>query len=217
MRTRTCWPWLASISGRSATASATTTSTFHRGRIQDLALDLEGFERYLAEQPVRSAADWQRAEAHADHLRHTQPMIAADSVDVVVSNCVLNLVRREDRERLFAEIFRVLRRGGRAVISDITCDSPVPDHLQQDATLWSGCLSGAYVEEEFLAAFESAGFQGLRIIDRQESPWATVQGIEFRSLTVEACKGPRKSPHEGDARDPTEPRQGSCCRPGECG
>ncbi len=108
---------------------------------------------------------------------------------MVVSNCVLNLVRREDRQRLFAEIFRVLRRGGRAAISDITCDRPVPERLQQDPTLWSGCLAGAFVEEEFLAAFESAGFCGLRIVDRQERPWATLEGIEFRSLTVEAYKG----------------------------
>lgn len=162
---------------------------FHRGRIQDLALDLDEFERYLAEHPVRSAADWQRAESHAEHLRQTRPMIPAASVDVVVSNCVLNLVRRDDRRQLFAEVFRVLRPGGRAVISDIACDEPVPESLQNDAALWSGCISGAFVEHEFLAAFTSAGFHGLRLLERQNEPWATVGGIEFRSVTVEAFKG----------------------------
>jgi SAM-dependent methyltransferase len=182
--------------------------SFYKGRIQDLALDLEVFERYLAECPVRSAADWLRAEAHAQHLRLAQPMIAPGSIDVVVSNCVLNLVRREDRGELFAEVFRMLRPGGRAVISDIACDRPVPEPLQQDAALWSGCISGAFVEEEFVEAFAAAGFHGMRIIDRQAEPWTTVEGIEFRSLTIQAHKGP--ADHNGadqtgdhDAR-PTE-------------
>jgi arsenite methyltransferase len=170
---------------------------FHKGRIQDLALDLEVFERHLAAHPVRSAGDWLRAEEHAERLRQTQPMISSGSIDVVVSNCVLNLVRRDDRQRLFAEVFRVLRPGGRTAISDITCDRPVPDRLQRDEKLWSGCMSGAFVEEEFLEGFAAAGFHGLRIIDRQPEPWATIEGIEFRSLTVEAHKGP-----EGHGEEP---------------
>ena len=66
-------------------------------------------------------------------------------IDVVVSNCVLNLVREEDRRQLFQEIFRVLRRGGRAVISDIVCDEAVPPHLKRNPELWTGCMSGAFV------------------------------------------------------------------------
>ena len=90
---------------------------------------------------------------------------------------------------MFSEIFRVLRRGGRAVISDIVCDEPVPQYLQDDAHLWSGCISGAFVEDEFLEAFAEAGFYGIEILSRQEEAWATVEGIEFRSLTVRAYKG----------------------------
>ena len=162
---------------------------FHKGRIQDLALDLEAFEQYLAEHPVRSSSDWLRAEAHADHLRHTRPMIADDSVDVIVSNCVLNLVDPRHRRQLFAEMYRVLKRGGRAVISDIVSDEPVPEHLRNDPKLWSGCISGAFVENEFLDAFAAAGFFGMEIVARQEEAWATVEGIEFRSVTVRAFKG----------------------------
>ena len=162
---------------------------FRKASIQDLALDLEAFEKYLAENPIRSANDWLQAEAHAEELRHAAPLIADESVDVVVSNCVLNLVHESDRRRLFEEVFRVLRVGGRAVISDITSDEPVPEHLKHDHELWSGCISGAFVESDFLAAFEAAGFHGLRIVDRQAEPWAVVDGIEFRSLTVEAHKG----------------------------
>lgn len=112
-----------------------------------------------------------------------------DSVDVVVSNCVLNLVRPEDKRQLFAEIFRVVRNGGRAVISDIVADEDVPDEMVKDAELWSGCVSGAYREDAFLRAFTDVGFYGVRILARDEAPWRTVKGIEFRSLTVEAFKG----------------------------
>jgi SAM-dependent methyltransferase len=116
-------------------------------------------------------------------------MIADQSVDVVVSNCVLNLVGTESRRQLFAEIFRVLKKGGRAAISDIVSDEPVPQHMQDDPELWSGCISGAMTETEFLAAFEEAGFYGIEVVSYQDEPWTTVQGIEFRSVTVQAWKG----------------------------
>lgn len=163
--------------------------TFHKGRIQDLALDLDRMHETLSQQPISSANDWLEAQRTADRLRTTKPMIADDSIDVVVSNCVLNLVRDEDRRQLFSELFRVLKRGGRAVISDIVCDEAPPEHLKNDAELWSGCISGAYVEHEFLNAFTAAGFYGVEIIERQQEAWATVEGIEFRSLTVRAWKG----------------------------
>ncbi|MDX1495193.1 MAG: hypothetical protein R3253_14085, partial [Longimicrobiales bacterium] len=105
------------------------------------------------------------------------------------SNCVLNLVESGQKPILFREIHRVLRRGGRAVISDIVADEPVPPHLQEDPELWSGCISGALAEEGFLQAFTDAGFYGVRILTRQSEPWQTVEGIEFRSVTVEAFKG----------------------------
>lgn len=162
---------------------------FRKGRIQDLQLNMELFEQYLSEHPVQSAADWQAAEDFAADLRRKSPLVKSDSVDAVVSNCVLNLVRNEDRHQLFAEVFRVLRRGGRAIISDIVSDEDVPVHLQNDANLWSGCISGAFREDQFLEAFERAGFYGLEIVSRQDEPWAVVEGIEFRSLTVRAWKG----------------------------
>src|SRR6185436_18848221 len=100
-----------------------------------------------------------------------------------------NLVGGGEKARLFREIYRVLKTGGRAVISDIVSDEPVPEALQSDPELWSGCISGALTESGFLAAFEAAGFHGIRILERQAEPWRTVDGIEFRSLTVEAFKG----------------------------
>jgi ubiquinone/menaquinone biosynthesis C-methylase UbiE len=162
---------------------------FHKGRIQDLALDFDRFESILREQPIDSVNGWLEAQRLADRMRREEPMIADDSIDVVISNCVLNLVTPADRRKLFEEVFRVLRRGGRAVISDIVCDEPVPDRLKNDPKLWSGCISGAFLEHEMLEVFEQAGFYGIEILSRQEEPWATVEGIEFRSITVRAYQG----------------------------
>lgn len=162
---------------------------FRKGRIQDLQLNMELFEQHLQQHPVSSASDWLAANALADRLRSESPLVSSDSVDAVVSNCVLNLVRNEDRKQLFAEVFRVLKRGGRAIISDIVSDEDVPAELQNNPDLWSGCISGAFREDRFLAAFEDAGFYGIEILSRQSEPWAVVQGIEFRSMTVRAWKG----------------------------
>jgi SAM-dependent methyltransferase len=108
---------------------------------------------------------------------------------VVVSNCVLNLVKPTAKKALFSEIYRVLRRGGRAVISDIVSDEDVPEHLQNDPELWSGCISGALREDSFVQSFEEAGFYGISVVERQQEPWRTVEGIEFRSVTIAAYKG----------------------------
>lgn len=162
---------------------------FRKGRIQNLALDLELLDRQLKKNPITDAASFLAADELAEELRVKQPLIASDSVDVVVSNCVLNLVETKSKRQLFEEIFRVLKKGGRAVISDIVSDEEVPEEMQNDPELWSGCISGALTEEGFLSAFENAGFYGIQILKRDVKPWRTVQGIEFRSATIEAFKG----------------------------
>lgn len=162
---------------------------FRKGRIQDLALDLERLDQELRSRPIASADAFLAAEDLAQELRVKSPLVASESVDVVVSNCVLNLVEPRAKRQLFEEIFRVLKLGGRAVISDIVADEEVPAELQADAELWSGCISGAMTEEGFVQAFEEAGFYGIHIVKRDDTPWRTVRGLEFRSLTIEAWKG----------------------------
>ncbi|MGC9526434.1 MAG: methyltransferase domain-containing protein [Limnospira sp.] len=162
---------------------------FVKGKIQDLSLNLEQVQEWLQAHPIASVEEVSRFEAMCDRLRREEPLIPNDSVDVVVSNCVLNLVRSQDKKQLFREIYRVLKRGGRAVISDIVCDEyPTPEMIN-DPELWSGCISGAFQEDEFLEMFEEAGFYGIEILTRQEEPWQAIDGIEFRSLTVRAYKG----------------------------
>ena len=162
---------------------------FRKGRIQDLTLDRQALNSWLADSPVTDDDALRRMESHIEQLRREAPLIPDGSVDVVVSNCVLNLVSDADKRQLFAETYRVLRRGGRIAISDIVADEAVPVSLKEDPELWSGCVSGAMEELEFLKAFEEAGFYGLEIAKRDDQPWRTVDGIEFRSVTVVGYKG----------------------------
>jgi len=162
---------------------------FRRGKIQDLKTNLELVDQYLREHPVRSVGDLANLDAYTDKIKRELPLIPDDSIDVIVSNCVLNLVRPEDKKQLFAEMYRVLKRGGRVAISDIVSDEAVPEHLAQNADLWSACVSGAFQEEEFLRAFEDAKFHGIQIEELRSEAYQTVEGIEFRAITVTAYKG----------------------------
>ncbi|MEM6611599.1 MAG: methyltransferase domain-containing protein [Cyanobacteria bacterium P01_C01_bin.72] len=162
---------------------------FVKGKIQDLKLPLDTLERWLQNNPVTSVDKISEYEAECDRLRQQQPLIADNSVDVVISNCVLNLVRPQDKKQLFGEIFRVLKRGGRAIISDIVCDEAPTPKIMNDPDLWSGCIAGAFQEASFLKMFEDAGFYGVEILKRESTPWQVIDGVEFRSMTVRAYKG----------------------------
>jgi SAM-dependent methyltransferase len=171
---------------------------FRRGRIQDLALDLDALDGWLWQRPVRGSEELGALEGEQERLRRESPLIADGSVDVVISNCVLNLVRERDKRALFSEIFRVLRVGGRIALSDIVSDEPVPQHLKHDPELWSGCISGAFQEMNLLRELEEAGFHGIALEEWKSEPFAVVDGIEFRSVTVTARKGKQGPCWEGN-------------------
>ena len=139
---------------------------FRKARIQDLARDLE--------------------------LPQREPLIKDNSIDVVVSNCVLNLVDPGAKQQLFRELYRVIKSTGRAVISDIIAERPVPATMQNDPELWSGCISGALTLEEFVESFKKAGFAKIEVLERSAEPWRTVQGIGFWSVTIRASKSADK-------------------------
>jgi len=162
---------------------------FLHGRIQDLRLDRDRLAAFIADNPVQGLDGLERIETEMMRLRNDEPMIADESVDLVLSNCVLNLVDNADKKALFDEIHRVLKRGGRCAISDIVSDEDVPQALQDNSELWSGCISGAMREDRFLQAFADAGLYGVEVAVYQAEPWAIVEGIEFRSMTVVAHKG----------------------------
>jgi ubiquinone/menaquinone biosynthesis C-methylase UbiE len=162
---------------------------FVKGRIEDLALDVNAMEKYLAAHPIKTADDLTKLEAWKSGQRLTNPQIADASVDLVISNCVLNLVDEGHKQCMVREIFRVLKPGGRVAISDIVSDESVPAHLKSDPMLWSGCISGAFQEREFLRAFQEAGFIAVSYAKWDAEPWQVVEGIEFRSVTLAAVKG----------------------------
>jgi SAM-dependent methyltransferase len=90
------------------------------------------------------------------------------TVDLVISNCVLNLV--PDKAAAFVETFRVLKPGGRFCISDIVATGPLPEGIRKAAALYVGCVAGAWPEAEYLAAIRSAAFEGVRIAERRPIP-----------------------------------------------
>ncbi|MFT5122803.1 MAG: arsenite methyltransferase [Kiritimatiellia bacterium] len=161
---------------------------FRKGKIQDLRLGFDKAEAWLQANPINNIEDLQRFEVECERLRREEPLIETNSVDLIVSNCVLNLVKPEDKLHLFRDMYRVTAPGGRAVISDIVCDrNPTPEILA-DPELWSGCISGAFREDLFVEMFAEAGFQGMEILARQDEAWQVIDGVEFRSMTVRAWK-----------------------------
>ncbi|HEV8632091.1 MAG TPA: methyltransferase domain-containing protein, partial [Thermoanaerobaculia bacterium] len=101
--------------------------------------------------------------------------VATKSVDLVTSNCVINL--SPDKPRVFAEMWRVLKDHGRILVSDIVSERRVPPHLKVNPQLWGECLVGALTQEEFLADLERTGFYGLEILKR--TYWKDVEGYPF--------------------------------------
>jgi arsenite methyltransferase len=134
--------------------------------------------------------------------------IADNCADVVISNCVINLV--PDKAQVFREAFRVLKPGGRLAVSDVINLRPLPADLQSDPTLLCGCVAGAAPGSEIEGWLAAAGFTGVRIAEKAESrepisTWAPGRGIEdyIVSALIEARK-----PAEGEAA--------ACCAPSCC-
>ncbi len=89
--------------------------------------------------------------------------VADSSVDAVISNCVINL--SPDKERVFRETFRVLKPGGKLMVSDIVLLNELPDFINNSIEAYVGCLAGAMLRDEYLGAIEAAGFQEVTIVD----------------------------------------------------
>jgi arsenite methyltransferase len=87
--------------------------------------------------------------------------VADSSVDVVISNCVINL--STDKPQVFREAFRVLKPGGKLSVSDIVTDGPLPETVKSDLSAWAGCVSGALDKADYIAAIEAAGFSDVQL------------------------------------------------------
>jgi arsenite methyltransferase len=108
-----------------------------------------------------------KAKAGVDNVEFLKGYIEevplpAASVDVIISNCVVNL--SPDKDRVFREAFRVLRPGGRFAVTDVVADLP-PDRRSPDPAMWAGCIAGALTRDEYEAGLETAGFESIQIED----------------------------------------------------
>jgi len=108
-------------------------------------------------------------------------------LDVVVSNCVLNLISDDIKPELFKKIFECLKEGGRLSFSDIVCDEMVPAQLKENEELWNGCIAGAFHEEKLIDMLKGIGFQGIEIL-KMDEPRDIIENIEFRAITIQAFK-----------------------------
>ncbi len=94
--------------------------------------------------------------------------VADNSVDAIISNCVINL--SQDKKRVFKEAFRVLKPGGRLMVSDIVLLKKLPDFLKNSIEAYVGCLAGAMMQDDYLETIESSGFEDVRIVDKTYFP-----------------------------------------------
>jgi len=111
-----------------------------------------------------------------------------NSVDVVISNCVINL--SPDKEKVFREAYRVLKPGGRIMISDLVTEGLLPEKIRKNIDAWAGCIAGALEKNVYLDAIRRAGFENVRIVS--ESHWdigvPEVLKGKIASVKVEATK-----------------------------
>jgi MoaA/NifB/PqqE/SkfB family radical SAM enzyme/SAM-dependent methyltransferase len=133
-----------------------------------------------AADPVARNLGWANVEFRSGYLE--QLPLDDDSVDVILSNCVLNLSTH--KRKTFAEIRRVLRPGGRMVVSDVVCETDPGPSIRNDDEMRGECLGGALTHRDLCGLLDESGFCGLRILKRY--PYREVDGHPFFSMTFEA-------------------------------
>lgn len=150
-------------------------------------------QRHLDEQMETFGYDKPNVEFFHGYIEDLQSLgIADNSVDVVMSNCVLNL--STDKAKVFAEIVRVLKPGGELYFSDVFTGSRVPEELKKDPVLYGECLSGALYPEDFRRILIDLGIRDYRVVTRgpialtSEDVKAKAGMIDFFSFTVRAFK-----------------------------
>jgi SAM-dependent methyltransferase len=128
--------------------------------------------------------------------------VADSAVDVIISNCVINL--SPDKARVFAEAYRVLKPGGRLALSDVVALAPLPEEVRQDMALYTGCLAGASLVAEVEAMLREQGFVEVRVEPKEESrsfirDWAPDSDLSdyLASAAIEAVK-----PRAADSKSP---------------
>jgi arsenite methyltransferase len=137
-------------------------------------------------------ADYENIEFRLGEIENIP---AADSsVDCVISNCVINLA--PDKGRVFQETFRVLKPGGRLMVSDIVVTQELPDFIKNSLEAYVGCIAGAIMKEEYLQAIKDAGFHEVRIVDEQSFPLDSIANDPFTKAIIDKMNVPQESLEE---------------------
>ncbi len=115
-----------------------------------------------------------------------QMPVKENTADIVISNCVINLA--PDKERVFREILRVLKPGGRFVVSDVIAKGTIPEADRRDMEMWAGCIAGALDKDLYLAIVRKTGFIDLEIKAEVEYDYKKSEVFALASMTLEAFK-----------------------------
>ena len=143
------------------------------GRVIGVDMTAEMIEKARANRAKLGAENVEFRLGEIEHLP-----VGDATVDVVISNCVINL--SPDKPQVFREAFRVLKAGGKLSVSDIVTNGPLPDSIADDSDAWSSCVSGALEAEHYVAAIEEAGFHDVKLapVNLDEALIEEVLGLE---------------------------------------
>lgn len=161
---------------------------FRCGLIQDLRLDLGELGSLLAACPIRDQWGYLELRDIEERLRREDPLIDDATFDAVLCNGALSLVRPGDQPCVFAEMFRVLRPGGRAILCDLAPDADLPPDVRDDPSCWAEGVGGSLSVDALRRAFDAAGFHDFRLAEQGEPPVRSERGLDFRPVTVIAIK-----------------------------
>ncbi|MGB2896548.1 MAG: arsenite methyltransferase [Anaerolineales bacterium] len=177
------------------------------GRVIGIDMTSEMIEKARANKDNLGAENVEFRLGEIEHLP-----VANETVDVVISNCVINL--SPDKPQVFREAFRALRPGGRLAVSDIVTDGPLPDEIKSSLSAWAGCIGGALEVSDYISAIEAAGFVDVELtpvyldeslieaaIDQLDMGEITIADDESRRLTLVLEGGETKDINLGDAQD----------------
>jgi SAM-dependent methyltransferase len=142
--------------------------------------------------------------------------VAGQSVDVVVSNCVMNLV--PDKNKAFSETFRVLKNGGHFCISDVVIKGVLPEKVRSDMELYAGCVAGAVDVEKYLSIIAETGFENIRIAKMRkiEIPDSLIAGLGYSSDEIEEWKNSGTGIFSITVLANKPQNTNTCCGPGCC-
>jgi len=147
----------------------------------------------MTEEMINKAADIAKCNGYTNvefRLGEIEELPVDDSsVDVVMSNCVINLA--PDKAKVFREAYRVLRPGGRLSISDIVADRALSDEMRNDLDAWAGCIAGALEQRQYLRIIKEAGFADLQVLSSREfyvQDSNNKKMAKLSSITIRACK-----------------------------